>query len=67
MFPGVGLVVKPTNYNNKSLKWNQGYYKFQLFKEIIIDKLNNDNNQHNDSNNEPKNNLTTIVSYDIYD
>jgi hypothetical protein len=67
MFPGVGLVIRPNNYNFKSLKWNQGYYKFQLFKEIIIDKLNNDNNQHNDSNNEPKNNLTTTVSYDIYD
>lgn len=66
MFPGEGLVVKSNNYNFKSLKWNQGYYKFQLFKEIIIDKLNN--NQHNDNTNEePKNNLTTTVSYDIYD
>lgn len=65
MFTGEGLIVKTANYNNKSLKWNQGYYKFQLFKEIIIDKLNN--NQHNDSNEEPKNNLTTTVSYDIYD
>lgn len=66
MFPGEGLVIKTTNYNNKSLKWNQGYYKFQLFKEIIIDKLNN--NQNNDNtNNDSKNNLTTTVSYDIYD
>lgn len=58
-------MTKVDNYNFKSLKWNQGYYKFQLFKEIIIDKLNN--NQHNDSNEESKNNLTTTVSYDIYD
>lgn len=37
LFNGVGLVHKHRNYmiEYKSLKWVQGYYRYQLFKEII--------------------------------
>lgn len=71
MFQGEGLVVRTNRlgsgaYNFKSLKWNQGYYKYQLFKEIINTNVNsNVNGTAND--NTQKNNYTTTVSYDIYD
>lgn len=37
LFKGVGLVEKNKNYmvEYKSFKWVQGFYKYQLFKEII--------------------------------
>ena len=38
LFKGIGLVEKKSNYivEYKSLKWMQGFYKYQLFKEIIV-------------------------------
>lgn len=56
MFSGVPVVVRENKMNNKSYNWMTGYYKFQLFKEIIIPTK--PRNQ--------KNNGTTTVNYDIY-
>lgn len=65
MFQGEGLVVRTNNYNFKSLKWNQGFYKYQLFKEIINTNVNSNVNVTADVNDQK--NYTTTVSYDIYD
>lgn len=65
MFQGEGLVVRTNNHNFKSLKWNQGYYKYQLFKEIINTNVNS--NVNGTANVNDQKNYTTTVSYDIYD
>ena len=52
------MLIRENRMNNKSYNWMKGYYKFQLFKEIVIPVI--ERNQKN-------NNETTRVNYDIYD
>lgn len=51
--------------NNKSYNWMKGYYKFQLFKEIVIPVI--ERNQKNMENITETTSETTRVNYDIYD
>jgi len=64
MNSGVLVLMKESRMNNKSYNWMKGYYKFQLFKEIVIPVI-----ERNQKNNETYESTTgtTSVNYDIYD
>ena len=49
LFKGIGLVEKNRNYmvEFKSLKWVQGFYKFQLYKEILYHEPKKSDNTSN--------------------
>lgn len=59
---GVPVIIRENRIINKSYNWMKGYYKFQLFKEIVIPT-----EIRNQKNNTGTTTGTTTVNYDIYD
>ena len=65
MNSGVPILIRESRMNNKSYNWMKGYYKFQLFKEIVIPVIERD--QKNSNETTIGTTRVNMSSYDIYD